>query len=370
MSTEKAKKALDKAKIALMSTPDTAFFITICFSLKHVWDEAIPTACTNGLEIRFNPKFFMDLSVEERVFLMLHETLHVAYLHMDRLQTRDPYRWNVAADYVINLQLVERGFKMPKVGLLDYQYAGMSTEQVYEKLTQEDIPDDFKGDLEESPIESQELQEQVKDILVRAAIQSKAANDAPGTIPGELEVYLDRLLNPKLPWNRILQKYLHSLSKSDYTFRKPNRRFFPKHHLPSLYNDKLIDLEIAVDISGSVSDHEFQVFVSEVASIFKMMKPEKITLVQFDVEIKSIHELKNLKELLEIHFKGRGGTDIGPVIERVNANKPRLLMVFTDGGFRFNNYTSTINTIWVIHNNPTFKAPFGKVIHYSIKEEA
>lgn len=363
-----ATAALNKAKIALMSKKDSVFFTNTCFSLKMKWDESIPTACTNGLEIRFNPSFFMKLDVEERVFLMLHETLHVAYLHMDRLGSRDGMRWNIAADHVINLQLKERGYRMPKGGLADREYTGLSTEKVYELLANEDEPDDYEGDLEECPAPSDELREQVKDILVRAATQSKMSGDAIGTIPGELQVYLDKLLNPVLPWNRILQKYLNSLAKSDYSFRRPNRRYFPDMYLPSLYSEKLIDLEIAVDISGSVTDHEFHVFVSEVASIFKMMKPEKITLVQFDTEIKSVTELKSIKELLQIEFKGRGGTFIVPVIERINSVKPRLVMIFTDGHFKFYGDDAVVKPIWLIHNNPEFTAPYGKVIHYSISK--
>lgn len=362
-----AKASLDKAKIALMSRKDSAFFTTACFSLKHKWDREIPTAATNGLEIRFNPEFFLKLDVEERVFLLLHETMHVCYLHMDRLKDRDPMRWNIAADHVINLQLLDRGFKMPKGGLADRQYRNMSTEQVYKALPEApDCPDDYEGDLEECPTPSDELQEQVKEILVRAATQSKQANDAIGTIPGELEIYLDQLLKPKLPWNRILQRYLHSLCKADYSFRKPNKRFFPEHYLPSLFSERLMDIEVAVDISGSVTPHEFRTFVSEVASIFRMMQPEKITLIQFDTEIKSVTETKNIKELLDIQFKGRGGTLISPVLERANEVKPQLQLIFTDGRFKFKGDTTKVNTLWLIHNNSEFKAPFGKVIHYTI----
>ena len=61
MDMKLAQKALDKAKVALMSKPDSVFFTTVCFSLKHVWDDSIPTAQTNGLEIRYNPEFFMQL---------------------------------------------------------------------------------------------------------------------------------------------------------------------------------------------------------------------------------------------------------------------------------------------------------------------
>ena len=49
------KKAYDKAKIGLMARPDTAFFTTIVFSLKLIWDWDISAAATDGSAIRINP---------------------------------------------------------------------------------------------------------------------------------------------------------------------------------------------------------------------------------------------------------------------------------------------------------------------------
>ncbi len=361
--------ALSKAKIQLMARPDSAFFTTICFSLKHIWDEHIPTACTNGLEIRFNPKFFMSLTVDEQIFLLLHESMHVAYLHMVRLQTRNQPKFNMAADYVINLQLVERHFKMPKEGLLDHQFTGMSTEQVYELLpdsacknfTMDLVPGDGTQAAEEA------LTNQIQDILVRAKIQSKMSGDKPGTIPGEIELFIDNLLNPKLPWNRILQKYISAMAKDDYSFRRPNRRFFPRYHLPSLFSERLMDLAVFVDISGSVSDEEFKAQVTEIASIFRMMNPETITVIQFDTELKSVEKVKSIGELMKIKFHGRGGTLIGPTLDWIKTNKPQLSLVLSDGGFNFYDAEGPATpVIWVIYNNPNWTAPFGKVIHYSI----
>lgn len=358
--------ALSKAKIHLMSKPDSAFFTTICFSMKHIWDDSIPTACTDGKEIRYNPQFFMALTYEEQVFLILHESMHVAYLHMTRLGNRIHSRWNAACDYVINLQLVDRGYKMPSCGLLDQQYRDMSADQVY-KLLPDNPPNDME-DIRPCPNGTEEqLTADVQDILVRAAIASKMAGNKPGSIPSDIEIYLDKLLNPKLPWTRLLQRYLSSFSKNDYTFRKPNRRFFPKYHMPTLYGEKLIDLAIAVDTSGSVSDEEFKAFITEVASILRMMKPDKITLLQFDTAIKSINKVRNVKELETLKFTGRGGTLIHPVLDWAEKTRPQLLLIFSDGGFTFRRISDPGNNIlWVIHNNANWKAPFGRVIHYSI----
>ena len=364
--------ALNKAKIALMSKADSAFFTHLAFSLIHKFDTKIPTACTNGKQVLYNPQFFMSFGHDERVFLILHEAMHCAYLHMDRTQDRDRRLFNIAADYVINLQLVDRGFKMPSCGLLDEQYRDMSTEQVYNALLtcpQEQPMSGFGEDLEEPKGPMDALAADIQDILVRASIQSKLNNDKPGSIPGDIEIFLDRLLNPKLPWNRILQKYLQTFTKNDYSFKTPNRRFFPKYYLPRLYSENLINIAVAVDTSGSVSDKEFNQFVSETNSILRMMKPDNITVLQFDTEIKSVNKVRNIRELMNIQFTGRGGTKINPVLDWANQNKPQLLLVFSDGHFRFYTQETKVKTLWLIHDNKQFKAPFGKTIHYEICNE-
>ena len=368
--------ALSKAKISLMARPDSAFFTTVCFSLKHVFDEKIPTAGTDGRTIWFNPKFFMSLTVEEQVFLLLHECMHVAYLHMLRAQNyADKQRANAAMDYVINLQLVDRGFTMPKCGLLDRQYAGMCWEEVYKRLPEAPSMGGFgedliygngeEGDTGDGDL-SAEIAKEVEDILIRASIQSKVAGDKPGTIPGDIQLSIDKLVNPKLPWFKILAKYLHSFAKNDYTFRRPARRFFPKWYLPSLYSENLCNLAIALDASGSVSDSDFQVFVNEMSGILRMMKPEVMTLLVFDTAIRSETKIRNVSELLGITFSARGGTLISPVLDWAKKNRPQLLLVFSDGEFKIPDTRCETPTVWVIHNDPNWKAPFGKTIHYSI----
>lgn len=378
MDLTQCNKALSKAKIALMRKESSAFFTTLCFSLKHLFDTETETACTDGTKVSYNPQFFMELTTDGQLFLLMHETMHVAYLHIDpaRIGSRNPKKWNKACDHVINLQLIASGFKMPTgnhAGLADPAYKGMAVEQVYDLLPDEneDSPDPsgFGMDVVPSSLPSAELQEEVQNMIMRAAIQSKMSNDKPGTIPGEIQLFLDQLLEPKLPWNRILQKYLQAFSKSDFSFKKPNRRHWPANYLPSLYSQSLIDIAIAVDISGSVKDVEFSQFVSETHSILRMMRPSKISLIQFDTAIKSVDTVRSVAELSKIQFKGRGGTNIDPVLEWATANKPQLLLVFTDGGFYFGNVTTKVKTLWLIHDNKKFTAPFGKVIHYSMKNQ-
>lgn len=361
------QKALNSAKIQLMSRPSSAFFTTMCFSLVHAWDTTIPTASTNGKYIKFNPEFFLSLTASERVFLLLHETMHCALLHMVRLNTKKPVRWNIACDHVINLMLIEQGYQMPKGGLADPAYKGMSSDEVYALLPESADTQSMPGGLDiTSPDDDAALTESMKEILVRAAVQSKMQGDKVGCIPGEIQIYLDRLLRPKLPWKTILNRYVRALAKNDYTFKKPNRRFFPEHYLPSMHSEKLIDIAIAVDTSGSVTTADFTAFVSEITQLFRVMKPEKLTIVQFDVSIKSVHTVKTIQQIGDVPFTGRGGTHIRPLIEWANENTPQLLLVFTDGDFGFPMNTTKVPFIWLIHNNPNFSARFGKVINYTI----
>lgn len=358
-------QALSDTKVKLMTKDDSAFFVNVCFSMKHVFDDRISTAATNGTLIKYNPAFFMGLSPEERLFLVLHETMHVAYMHMLRLQDRNHRKFNIAADHVINLQLIERGYKMPKGGLADRQYTGLNVEQVY-ALIPDNTEEACDMDIEPGEGDAVEMEKEITDILVRAEIQSKLAEDKAGTIPGEIQIFLNKLLNPKLPWHRILQKYLQNYTKDDYSFKKPNRRFFPKYIMPSLFSRKLISIAVAVDTSGSISDHEFLRFISETNSILRMMQPECINFIQFDSKIKAVNKIKSVRELMNVKFTGRGGTLIDPVLHWANENKPQLLLVFSDGYFRFYDTTTKVDTIWLIHSRKNFTASFGKVINYEV----
>lgn len=371
MDMKVAQKALDRAKIKLMSSPDTTFFTTVCFSLKHTWTTEMPTAGTNGLELLINPDFFMSLNEDTRVSLLLHEVGHVIFLHCTtRKGNRNPQKWNVAGDYVINLMLRNRGFTIPDTWLIDNIYADKSTEEVYDLLPEDaaaklSMPDIMPGD--ESPEKAKEQEQAITDILIRAATQSKLAGDKPGSVPGEVEIYLDRMLNPKLPWQTILSRFLNDHVKDDYSWQKPNKRYFPDMYLPSLYSEGLEHIAFAVDTSGSVSTADFSSFISEIRGVMKHFNPEKITLIQFDTRIKSTHTIHSMEELMKVKFCGRGGTDITEVMEWAEKEMPQALLVFTDGEFHQTSHKIKSPLIWLIHNNKRFAGKQGKTIHYTLE---
>jgi len=359
------QKQLDAAKIQLMTHPDSIFITSVCFSMKHIWDDKIPTACTNGVYIKYNPQFWLDLDPDEQLFLLLHETWHVAFAHMGRLQGRDSRRWNKAADYVINYMLVKAGYKMPKGGLYDAKYAGMSTEEVYALLEDDptsNLPMDDLVPSDGTLEEADQAQKDLDDILVRARMQSEMA-EGFSSVPGEIQLYINGLLDPKLPWTRILQRFAARAVKTGRSFKRPNRRFFPKILLPSRFSTGLTDIAIAGDISGSVTDITFKQYLSEAYYVLVKCKPSSLKFMQFDTIIKNVAEIDNINDLMDVTVHGRGGTNINPVIQWANEHRPSVMVILTDGQFHLTEPNPKVPIIWAISDNPGFNPPYGKVVH-------
>lgn len=358
--------ALNRAKLHIAISFGSAFISTILFSLKFSWDETIPTACTNGVNLKVNPEFFLNLSLLEQVFLLEHESYHVAFMHMARVEQRDFQTWNMATDYVINLMLVDANGVMPKGGLLDRKYRNFTSEEVYQDLLANPPPEaeDFLPDMEESTSDSdKEIQAEITDILLKAVTQAKMSDQA-GTVPGEVEIFLDELLNPKLPWNVIMENYMDDFSPDDYSMRRPNRRFYPAYYLPSLYSEAVGEVAVMIDASGSVTDDQFNQWFAEIYSITAHLNPSKMTVCDFDTEIRSTNTVTSVDDLMSIKFTGRGGTDISEVMKYGAKHQPTVMIIFTDGYFDPEDIDPLCPIIWLIHGNESFTSNWGRVIEY------
>ena len=97
-------------------------------------DIEIAAVCAADKTIFVNPLAGLDL--DEMKFVVAHEILHAALRHDERVESRDFFLWNCATDYTINLWLVEMCIGRPPYGLLlDEQLRGMSSEEVYDRIT-------------------------------------------------------------------------------------------------------------------------------------------------------------------------------------------------------------------------------------------
>lgn len=419
-SNEEAKleKSLSKNKINIMSDSNTTFVVSILLNLVFKWDRNIPIAATDGLTLFFNPDVYNELdNNDHRIFIILHEVWHVAFMHPARLNGRDPRLFNIAADHVINLMLKDLGYKMPTgkyQGVADPRFIGLSAEQVYEILKDEqeqsgeepepdftmDVMAAGSGTPDESQEESQdegdkesddkgsscssdqepsntspmmseeEATNQMRQLIAQATVRTQMSGDTPGSIPGSILIEMEKLFNPKLNWYDILINYCDSISKNDYSYRRPNRRFMPDHYLPSAYSEGLDKIAFAVDTSGSVSDDQFTHFISEMNEVKERLLPQHMTVVDFDYQIRDIHELGPDDDIRSVEFSGRGGTYLQPVFDHFNTrgNEPNVLIVFSDLHCDVIENKPSYPVIWIVVDNLNAETNFGKMIHYSTED--
>lgn len=350
-------KLLNKVKIQLISN-GAVFYSTILFNLKQVWTNDIPTAATNGIKLLINPDWFCALTQPKQIGLLIHEVSHVALDHNSRGKNYDKEKYNRAADYVINLQITDEGYEIPDGGLLDIQYRGMSTEEVYALLEDSDKP--YDCDIQEC---DEETQQQIQEILIKAITASKLAKETIGTISGEAERLLEERLNPILPWETLLQNYVDTFINEDYSWRKPNRRY-SDIFLPSLYSEGIDSIVFCNDASGSVSDEDFNKGLAEFRSVREKLNPRETTIIAFDTEIKNICVLQRDEEIPNISYTGYGGTSILPIFEYLKDKQPSLVIIFSDGEFDSIDEIPDYPVLWILTSDYSDSITFGDIIYY------
>lgn len=366
-----AQLAMDRAKINMMRKRNSVFITTVLFSLKMQWDSNIPTAGTDAIGLWVNPKYFLSLSDEERIFLLFHETWHVCWNHMSRGRDLNHKKYNRAGDYVINQMAVDNGYTMPKGGLQDDQYKGMSTREVYDLLPDPEENDGGDGSMGSDIIydpagkdPDPTKQMDITTTIMKAMTQAKLAGNDPGSIPGELRREIENIIHPKLPWQALLQNFMTEFAKTDYSWKRPNRRYQPDFYMPSLYGESIGHVATAVDTSGSVTNEEFTSFLTELTGIKEQFNPSKMTIIDFDTNIKKIHVLEEDMKVADIEFTGYGGTDIGEVWEWGKKTKPLVLIIFSDMEFTHPTENLPCPVLWICVNNERMgDMPFGKTIH-------
>lgn len=378
-----AEKALSKAKVGIMMKENTAFISSVMMSLSFHWDQNIPTACTNGLEIRINPAFFEKLPPKQRVFLLLHETWHVAFQHIPRCFdfSYDPEKWNYATDYAINIMLVDEGHEFIEGGLLDSQFRGMSADEIYKLLPEPpQMPQNIlAGDMQQpggNPSDDQnsgsqptmdEIKVKTQEVLARATMQADMAQQA-GSVPADIRRAVEEARNPKLPWNVVLEQYMSERIQDEYSWNKRNRRF--SHvYLPGMDSEGMGEIRCYLDASGSVSQKELDLQVAEMKYIKEVSNPSLMALHAFSTVLGREQRFERDEEI-EFDVDAGGGTCVRPIMADLAAHPDtEVAVIFTDGYFSMPDTSHlTCDLVWVIVNNESWTTDTGRVIHMAIKD--
>lgn len=328
------------------------FFATLMVTTPWVETRDLPTAGTDMEKIYFNPDFMESLgTVEKAMFVIAHEVMHIAFNHGQRLHTRNPMIWNIACDFAINLILAESGFELPDCALYDKKWEGKSADDIYEELMklvdkarqkgqsgepgQGNIPgfDDMhggKGDLmqpahADNPAKAAELERSIKQRVAQAATTARMA----GKVSAGLDRFINDVLDPKVPWPDLLRDYMTRVTKDDESWGRRNRRF-RDIYLPARHSEKMGEIIVIGDTSGSIGPEELQQVATEVQAVADQVKPERIRVMWADTRVCG-EQVFEEGELILVKPKGGGGTDMRVPLREAEKYEPHVVILITDG---------------------------------------
>lgn len=355
-------RLLAKARTALVL--EHPFIGNIALNMPFKINYSRRTAATNGKWIEYNPRFMDDLNDEERKFVVAHECMHPMLDHNFRRGERQPKRWNMAGDYVINQLLTDEQIgKMPKFALLDknlYTNGGETTDGIYNLLPEQD-EDDSMDDCEDgggSPAEQQQNQAEWK---VRVAQAAQAAK-MMGKMSAGLERLVGDLLQPKVDWRDVLRKFVEKCRNDQRSFARPNRRFIGQGlYLPSISGEALGEIVFAIDCSGSIDQATIDQFAAEVHAVKEDGNPTKLHTIYFDSEV-SHHDVFDRDTDVHVEPHGGGGTAFSPVFDYIAEQgiEPVACIFLTDLCCDDFGDAPDYPVLWV--STHADEAPFGEVV--------
>lgn len=411
------EQRIKRAHIQLMKHPETALYSGVfMLGTTDVADE-VSTAYTDGVNKRYGRAFSDALSEAELNALVMHENLHVAFrhlLHNKDLFDENPRLANVAADYVVNdiiVSLKDKNLcKLPPGALVDPRYHNMNMREIYKKLKEDCKKPKDKGDKPKGKPEDNGEQGQGQPVPGNGDGNDNGEDDpfkdykfddhdhqtkAPVTAEEakELDTQIDRalregallagrmgakiprsigeLLEPKTRWQDELRDFMCSTmsGKDEYTWRKFNRRQLPNDiYLPSVENEAVGEVVVAIDTSGSIGPQQINEFATELVSISESVSPERIRVLWWDTSVhgEQIFDGDSYGDIASmLRPLGGGGTHLSCVSEYINKKSIRAecVIVFTDGYVEDDvKWDIAAPTLWLVTQRKSWNPPAGRKV--------
>lgn len=383
-----AEERITQSRVRLLLT--RPWFGQLAIRLKIVdASEWCPTAATDGRQFLFNREFVDSLDDEELDFLVGHEVLHCVFDHMEARGDRIHRLYNAAADFNINMTLIEQnvgkiiGEDKLNGGkpCLDWKYKGWNSYEIYDDILQE-MPEaqgmDYHLDLDGEggedgkdkgykPMTAEErkiLQDEIKQAVIQAT--QTAGGDAPESV----KRMINELIAPRMDWKDMLRTNLESSIKADFTFMRPSKRS-GQVIFPGMNRDEKLVAFIAIDMSGSIGAELGTEMISEVQGILDQYQDYEIHVCCFDTKVYNydVFTSDDGRDIREYEVIGGGGTDFDCVFQYLEQEgiEPDQLIMFTDG-YPWGSWGNPdyCDTLFVIHGDPkhSIESPFGVTIHY------
>ncbi|WP_328876703.1 hypothetical protein OHT76_35170 [Streptomyces sp. NBC_00287] len=304
-------------------------------------------------EIYINP--LSSFEDEEWRFILAHEMLHAALRHSDRCGTRDPYLFNVACDYVINGWLKEMDVgTMPEGLLYDAQLAGLSAEEVYDRLAGDlrrmrrlaTLRGKGVGDILGGPLCPPGDFVDLDEFYRRGLYQGLDLHQRQerGFLPGGLVEEIRSLSHPPVPWDAQLARWFDEFvprPEPVRTYARPARRqastpdipragrYFPPEEIARC------TFGVVLDTSGSMNRILLGKALGAIASYAEARDVPAARVVFCDAAPHDAGYVPVTEIAGKVRVHGRGGTVLQPGIDllhRADDFPPGApILVITDG---------------------------------------
>ncbi|MFD5073342.1 hypothetical protein [Streptomyces sp. NPDC058371] len=308
---------------------------------------------TEAAEIYINP--LRQFDDEEWRFVLAHEMLHAALRHGDRTGGRDPYLFNIAADYVINGWLCEMEVGTMPEGLLhDPELKDLSAEEVYDRIAGDlrrmrrlgTLRGKGVGDILGGPLGPPRDYVDLDEFYRRGLGQGLDLHQQQerGYLPGGLVEEIRALSHPPLPWDARLARWFDEFVPRPEplrTYARPSRRqaatpgipragrYFPPQEIARC------TFGVVLDTSGSMGHTLLGKALGAIASYAEARDVPAARVVFCDAAPHDAGYLPVTEIAGRVRVHGRGGTVLQPgidLLQRADDFPPGApVLVITDG---------------------------------------
>lgn len=418
---DKQTTRIKRAHMTMFKHPETALYSGVMLMGSTDVVDDCPTAYTDGVNKKYGRAFLETITDEAKVRgLVLHENLHVALkqiLFGLTMFEENAKMANLAADFVVNSIIFnitgtvnsrsrERVVLLPDGAVHDEMFRDWSMREVYTYLKKNAKPkpkqpgqdaepsdggdDDGKGssdkwesvevngktyDLssadEHGTDPAKELShDEAKEINKEIDRALREGGMLAGRMGGQMPRAITDLLAPKVDWKEALREFVSASVRGadEYTWRRMNKRQMANDiYLPSMDNETMGELVVAIDTSGSIGERELSEFASELVSICDVASPEKVRIIWWDYNVAGTQEfVDNYTGIASmLKPKGGGGTRVSCVSEYINKERINAdcVIVFTDGYVESDvQWNISSPTLWMVTTCTSFNPPSGKKV--------
>ncbi len=366
LSSAERERALRAVKAGLLELAiHSPFFSTLALFAELVPDEGrTQTAATDGKRIYYSDSFVLSLTRKQLLGLLVHEVLHAALLHPSRCGTREPGRWNVAADIVTNgIVRKEPWAELPQGAIVEQRLEALSVEEVYELLDGRAAPGRFADLL--APGDGP-LSQKLADELAAHWQQARAQADViagQGSVPAGMARELGQLGAAQVDWRAELWRFVVHTQDDFDAF---DRRFLHRGLYLETLSTESLSLAVAIDTSGSISHRLLTQFLSELRAITGLYPHVRGALYFADAVLDGPHDLERDPPAP----KGGGGTSFVPFFaaladrSHIHPQPVTVAVYLTDGFGDFPAKAPPLSVLWVVPPGGALETtfPFGRVI--------